>query len=368
MSAWRPHPSSDVDASASGSVAASFADAVITDHQSFQTRSSVTRLMNDLTQQFGLTTSFEENTDILMSSLNRLRSLMQQESAETGSINPEQLTSLYQICEALKDMSSLSLQQSSQVSQREDVFRDGTLEAELGRLFGRPVPGHETPAPGLFSFEALFDATSHFDLAAPRLAFHLPLMGTAPPPRRRPRQQALAPTAPAVLQVVQSTSDAAGSAAGPGDNFTVVHISNLYAVVAGRPPGQAIPLFRLIVNPTDFAETIENMFYLSFLAKNAFVRVFLHPEDRLPLVERAPTPLESATAGGLAAASSPDPDLKPDLRAVEPNQFIFQLSHNDFEILSKLYAGSPPMVVRQNTFVNSVASDFGMRNIFNEYN
>jgi len=50
-------------------------------------------------------------------------------------------------------------------------------------------------------------------------------------------------------------------------------------------------LFKLIVNPHDYGQTVENLFYLSFLVRDAKVAVSIE-EDQLPIVYPAEAPTE----------------------------------------------------------------------------
>ena len=45
-----------------------------------------------------------------------------------------------------------------------------------------------------------------------------------------------------------------------------------------------VDFFELVVNPTSFGHTIENIFHLSFLVKDGLVKIFLN-EHELPVVE-----------------------------------------------------------------------------------
>lgn len=42
--------------------------------------------------------------------------------------------------------------------------------------------------------------------------------------------------------------------------------------------------FEFVVNPSSFGQTVENIFYVSFLAKDGYIRIFLD-EDNLPVIE-----------------------------------------------------------------------------------
>ncbi|KAI5843483.1 Nse4 C-terminal-domain-containing protein [Morchella snyderi] len=54
-----------------------------------------------------------------------------------------------------------------------------------------------------------------------------------------------------------------------------------------RNPGRAekgLNLFRFVVNPNSFGQTVENMFYLSFLVKDGFIAISYDEENGLPVI------------------------------------------------------------------------------------
>ncbi|KAF7321185.1 Capsular associated protein [Mycena chlorophos] len=78
------------------------------------------------------------------------------------------------------------------------------------------------------------------------------------------------------------------------ENETSTNVNKLRAVLDDLPESQpTINLFKLIVNPQSFSQTVENLFHLSFLVRDGDAAVVM--EDDLPVVFRSEKPTENQT-------------------------------------------------------------------------
>lgn len=68
-------------------------------------------------------------------------------------------------------------------------------------------------------------------------------------------------------------------------NNTVSETERIYDILKkyyARSEGAAICLYTFMINPHSFSRTIENIFYISFLVKDGFAKIYL--EDNLPVI------------------------------------------------------------------------------------
>lgn len=70
-------------------------------------------------------------------------------------------------------------------------------------------------------------------------------------------------------------------------NPTVSEIERIYSILKKyhKKKGSPIGLYEFIINPTSFSRSIENMFYLSFLIKDGYAKLFIDSTDGLPVIE-----------------------------------------------------------------------------------
>jgi non-structural maintenance of chromosomes element 4 len=70
-------------------------------------------------------------------------------------------------------------------------------------------------------------------------------------------------------------------------NPTVSEIERVYTILKKyhKRKGSPVGLYEFIINPTSFSRSIENMFYLSFLVKDGYAKLFLDASNGLPFIE-----------------------------------------------------------------------------------
>jgi len=77
------------------------------------------------------------------------------------------------------------------------------------------------------------------------------------------------------------------------DNNTVSETERIYNILMKRfrkTKGEPFCFYEVLINPHSFSRTIENIFYVSFLIKDGFAKIFLD-EDELPVI----APIENPT-------------------------------------------------------------------------
>ncbi|KAF9469987.1 Nse4 C-terminal-domain-containing protein [Collybia nuda] len=78
-------------------------------------------------------------------------------------------------------------------------------------------------------------------------------------------------------------------------NETTKNVATLEAILQGE--GHAINIFRFIINPNDFAQSVENIFYLSFLIRDG--KVAFEMDTGEPIIYMCEQPTDVDYAGGL---------------------------------------------------------------------
>ena len=59
---------------------------------------------------------------------------------------------------------------------------------------------------------------------------------------------------------------------------------NLKETWKANKEGNSIDYYRFVLHPTDFGQSIENMFYVSFLARDAHIRLTTDERTGLPSI------------------------------------------------------------------------------------
>ncbi|KAJ1744797.1 hypothetical protein LPJ58_006505 [Coemansia sp. RSA 1591] len=128
---------------------------------------------------------------------------------------------------------------------------------------------------------------------APRLAHAYGPLSVEPRERRRTegvrRQTANGPTASAHIETM-GTEDVRRQ-----ENQTTRLVQKVHRILAERGP---INLFRLVINPQSFAQSIENIFYVSFLIRDG--RAYIDDDSGQPMIEACEPPQQQDYQSGLA--------------------------------------------------------------------
>lgn len=66
------------------------------------------------------------------------------------------------------------------------------------------------------------------------------------------------------------------------ENRTTGHVVTVFEVL--KSFGGPVNMFELAVNPTSFSQTVENLFFLSFLAQQERARVYVAEDDGMPYI------------------------------------------------------------------------------------
>ncbi|RDX45716.1 hypothetical protein OH76DRAFT_1486036 [Lentinus brumalis] len=82
------------------------------------------------------------------------------------------------------------------------------------------------------------------------------------------------------------------------ENETTKNVAALERILAGMK-GEAVNIFRLIINPHDFPQSVENLFYLSFLIRDGLCAFRIDEESGEPTIMLCQQPTQEEYAGGL---------------------------------------------------------------------
>ncbi|XP_045505749.1 EP300-interacting inhibitor of differentiation 3-like [Colias croceus] len=84
--------------------------------------------------------------------------------------------------------------------------------------------------------------------------------------------------------------------------------------------------YHLVLDPTSFTKTIENIYYMSFLVRDGFISVYEHPEHGLPFVEPVPQTVQNEDSS-------------------DENQFIVSMNMERWRDLIEAFGITQPMMV-----------------------
>lgn len=68
-------------------------------------------------------------------------------------------------------------------------------------------------------------------------------------------------------------------------NETNANVVQIYKILTSNAP---MHFFKFIINPESYAQTVENLFYLSFLIRDDKVRIFVDERDSEPYLDVVP--------------------------------------------------------------------------------
>ena len=104
---------------------------------------------------------------------------------------------------------------------------------------------------------------------------------------------------------------------------TVERLFNSIWNAAQNYTDQTLDFFEVVLDPSSFGRTIENIFYLSFLVRDGYIHLFLD-ETKLPAIKPQRNPKEYAAAK-ITSSSNNDPE--------GGNQLVIGLTMKDWKLL-----------------------------------
>eukprot|EP00116_Pleurobrachia_bachei_P006695 sb/3466957/ len=106
---------------------------------------------------------------------------------------------------------------------------------------------------------------------------------------------------------------------------------------APNSPYPHVPFFELIIHPTSFSTTVENLFHLSFLVKDGRVKLFLD-DDNIPVVKFGKKDPSNGGGGGDIPATPGT------TRAIHPSQVVVSMSMEKWRSLIRELGITKPLM------------------------
>ncbi|KAJ1991595.1 hypothetical protein GGI25_001614 [Coemansia spiralis] len=161
-------------------------------------------------------------------------------------------------------------------------------------LYGAPNPDEQQMAGLRPNWAAVGAAASRVSRQAPRFScIYGPLMAEAKERRPRVKRQPAKPPA-ASTQQSASIETMGESDVKKQENQTTRLVQKIHKILAQVGP---INLFELVINPRSFAQSVENIFYVSFLIRDG--KAFIDDESGQPMIEACEPPQQDDYLSGL---------------------------------------------------------------------
>ncbi|CAG8115760.1 unnamed protein product [Penicillium salamii] len=103
----------------------------------------------------------------------------------------------------------------------------------------------------------------------------------------------------------------------------------------GIADDEGIPLFRFCINPDSFGQSVENLFYVSFLVRDGTVGVSTDSRG-LPTLRKSLHPFFLCKTDGHADATAPYAPLEAQRQGIQKHQAVFSLDYDTWEQVIKL--------------------------------
>ncbi|KAJ2776060.1 hypothetical protein H4R18_005887 [Coemansia javaensis] len=196
------------------------------------------------------------------------------------------------------------------------------VERLRARLYG---PAAAAAADGRPAWAAVGAAAARFARAAPRLAYMYGPLTAPPRARRAPRQtqtQAQSQQQQSQAQAQARIETLGEDAVREQENQTTRLVRRIHRILTEAGP---VNLFRLVINPHSFAQSVENVFYVSFLIRDG--RAFIDDASGQPMIEACEPPQQDDYHQGVAK-----------------KQLIFTLDQATWRDIIDAYAITDPVI------------------------
>lgn len=211
-----------------------------------------------------------------------------------------------------------------------EMTRNMRLEAnafDLDELIQRVVSYMGDGEQSSWDWDRLGILAAQHSRRAPACDYLLGPLQVQPRPRRQARRTVLdsgaeqsAPQQLGVEDIVQTKNET---------SRIVVEIARLLDNAGGE---SGVNLFRFALNPVSFSNTVENLFYLSFLVRDGKAAVF-HDDEGQPLISAC-----------LLTVSSEEPTEQDRSEGLTRRQLVFELDMDTWKRLVETYNITEPMI------------------------
>ncbi|KAJ2402350.1 hypothetical protein GGI23_000772 [Coemansia sp. RSA 2559] len=228
------------------------------------------------------------NTDLLIEDLERANALYQGVNTTTEGV----LDSYF-----LRLSADIGAQRAHQMRVDNAAFDTlDYIEKVREMLYGSTGNADEQQMLGASpNWGAIGDLASQFSRQPPRFSYiYGPLMTKAKARKTRVKRQGLDGRASRDVSQEANIETMAESDVAKQENQTTKLVHKIHNILAQMGP---INLFELVINPNSFSQSVENIFYVSFLIRDG--KAFIDDESGQPMIEACEPPQQDDYLSGL---------------------------------------------------------------------